>query len=274
MNNSSYIIFKISGIKHSGFENSFAFENNAVCEISGDQFIKKIEVSTDISSATFYLHDSLEITSESILQIVDYLYKYLGSMMISLLKNSLNYSSALLKPTICLLTICISGIDKTRMLLRDQIQLHDSLAVQHKLGNENDVLKKWIQDVNISNYTSKNDKYDVLFLLLQGNNMVQKYMAMYAYLMSLVKNINSQTKESQKQVVQYITKNCSRVGINLILLPSTRPGANSTDTEDQFTYLRNQIGHPTVTNIPVNINEDSVNGLASIICCAIEDTPS
>lgn len=274
MKNDNHIVFEISGVKHGDCENSFVFDNEAVCEINSDPFIKKIVVSADISSAKFYLHNSLEITSESLPQICDYLYKYLGSMMISLLKNSSDYSSVSLKPTIRLSTISFSGIDTTRMVLSEHFKLNDSISFQHRLSNGNAILKKWIQDISISNYTSKKDKYDILFLLLQGNNIVQKYMAMYAYLMSLVQNINSQPKESQKQVVQYITDNCSRVGIKIVLSPSTRPGAKPTDKEDQFTSLRNKIGHPDVANSTVNISEDSVNGLVSIICCAIEDTPS
>ena len=273
MNNDSNIVFEIFGVKHSSSENTFEFGNNAVCEINEDQYIKQIVVSADISRATFYLQDSLEFTNETISQVVDYLYDYLGNMMISLLKNNSNYSNVLLKPTIRLSTICISGIDKTNIMVKDKLQICDSLVIHKKLGNGNDILKKWVQDVNISNYTSKKDKYDVLFLLLQGNNICQKYTAMYAYLMSLVKNIKSQSRESQKQVVQYITQNCSRVGIRLSLSHSTRPGANTADEEDQFTYLRNQIAHPSVTSGPINMCENSVNGLASIICCAIEDTP-
>ena len=51
-------------------------------------------------------------------------------------------------------------------------------------------------------------------------NLTQKYMAMYAYLSSLVKEIYSNLHEAQKQVVQYISDNCSRVGIELFLAPS------------------------------------------------------
>lgn len=230
-------------------------------------------VSADISNATFYLHDSLEITNETSSQIVDYLHQYLGSMMISLLKNSSQYSNVQLKPTIRLSAIHFTEIDN-KIVLNEYAQLHDSIAIMDILDNGNDVLKKWIQDVNVSNYTSKNDKYDILFLLLQGKNIVQKYMAMYAYLMSLVREIYSEPNERQKQVVKYVTDNCSRVGITLNISPSTRPGAKPTDNEDQFTALRNKIGHPSVRNEYVNVSEKAVNELASIICCAIEDLPS
>lgn len=273
MKNNNYVIFEILGIKHNGFENSFVFAKDAVCEISNDQFIRKIVVSADISNATFYLHDSLEITDEISSQIVNYLYQYLGSMMISLLKNSSQYSSVSLKPTIRLSMKHFSEIDNTNIVSNEYIQLCDSMVVQHTLNNGNDVLKKWIQDVEVSNYISKNDKYDILFLLLQGENIVQKYMAMYAYLMSLVREIYSKQNEGQKQVVQYITDNCLRVGITLSISPSTRPGAKPTDNEDQFTALRNKIGHPSVRNRYVNVSENAVNELASIICCAIEDLP-
>lgn len=272
MENNNYVTFEILGVKHDGFENSFVFTEDAVCEISNDKFIRKIVVSADISNATFYLHNSLEITDETSLQIVNYLYKYLGSMMISLLKNSSQYSSVLLKPTIRL--SAKHFIERNNIELNEYIQISDAMAIQYTLHNGNEVLKKWIQDVEVSNYTSKNDKYDILFLLLQGENIVQKYMAMYAYLMSLVREIYSKPNEGQKQVVQYVTDNCSSVGIKLNISPSTRPGAKPTDNDDQFTALRNKIGHPSTTNGYVNVSENAVNELASIICCAIEDIPS
>lgn len=274
MQNDNYVIFEILGVKHNGFSNSFVFDKDAICEINTDQFIRKIVISADISNATFYLHNSLEITDETSSQIVNYLYQYLGSMMTALLKNSLQYSSVSLKPTIRLSVIHFSEIDNTKIVLNEYAQLHDSIAMKYTLDNGTDVLKKWIQDVNVSNYTSKNDKYDILFLLLQGKNIVQKYMAMYAYLMSLVREIYSKPNEGQKQVVKYVTDNCSRVGITLNISPSTRPSAKPTDNEDQFTALRNKIGHPSVTNGYVNVSENAVNELASIICCAIEDLPS
>ena len=274
MLNDNYVIFEILGVKHNDFGNSFVFTKDAVCEISNDQFIRKVVVSADISNATIYLHNSLEITDETSSQIVNSLYQYLGSMMISLLKNSSQYSSVSLKPTIRLSAIHFSEKDNTKIVLDEYIQLRDSMAIQHTFDRGDDILEKWIQDVDVPNYTSKNDKYDILFLLLQGENTVQKYMAMYAYLLSLVKEIYLKPKEGQKQVVQYVTDNCSRVGIKLFLSQSTRPGAKPTDKEDQFTSLRNKIGHPSVTNSPVNVSENAVNGLASIICCAIEDIPS
>lgn len=275
MQNNNYIVFEILGVKHNGFGDSFVFTQDAECEISNDQFIKKIVVSADIGNVTFYLNDTLEITDAIASQIVNYLYQYLGSMMISLLKNSSKYSSVPLRPTIRISTIHFTGMDNTtNVTLKDYAGMHDSLALIHKFHNGNEILEKWIQDVEVSNYTSKNDKYDILFLLLQGKNIVQKYMALYAYLMSLVREIYSRPNEGQKQVVQYVTDNCSRVGITLCTSPSTRSGAKPTDIEDQFTALRNKIGHPSVANGYVNMSENAVNGLASIICCAIEDLPS
>ena len=103
--------------------------------------------------------------------------------------------------------------------------------------------------------------------------MVQKYMAMYAYLMCLVKEICSSQGESQKQVVKYVSDNCSKVKIKLSLFLCTRPGAKPNKKEDQFTALRNKIAHPSDTNVNINITENDINQLASIICCAIEDIP-
>lgn len=267
----NYITFDILGVKHDGFMSSFAFDKDAECIINNDKYIRKIVVSSDISKATFYLHDLHEIAEDTVSQVVNYLFLYLGNMMISLLKNSLPYSSVSLKPTIYLSEVHLSQVNN--ITLNDYIQMRDSVVTCSTFDNGNEILEKWVQDVNISDYTSKNDKYDILFLLLQGENIVQKYMAMYAYLMSLVKEIYSSPKEAQKQVVRYVSDNCSRVGIELITSQSTRPGARANEVEDQFTALRNKIGHPVVVNGYVNMSENVVNQLASIICCAIEDIP-
>lgn len=272
MENKKYAIFDILGIKQNDYTNSFTFDKDAEYILSNDEFISKIIISSDISQATFYLHDSLEINEDSALQIIKYLILYLSTMMISLIKNSLPYSSVLLKPT--------TQLSKTNLLkeksitLCDYIHIRDS-AVTKSVLDGNEQLEKWIQDINVSNYQSKKDKYDILFLLLQGKNIIQKYMAMYAYLMSLVKEIYSSSNESQKQVVRYVSDNCSRVGIILSLSPSTRPGARQNEQEDQFTALRNKIGHPSIIaeSQSIYICENAINQLASIICCAIEDIP-
>lgn len=271
MKNSKYVIFDILGVKQDGFKDSFVFDKDAECIINNDQFISKIVVSSDISKATFYLHDSLEISENNVSEIINYLSLYLGNMMIALLKNSLRYSSVSLKPKIRLLDVHLLE-NNFKIRLNEYIQISDSAAICFPF-NGNEILKKWVDDVEISNYISKNDKYDILFLLLRGSNIVQKYMAMYAYLMSLVKEIYSIPRESQKQVVKYVSDNCSRVGIKLSLSLCTRPGAKDGEEEDQFTALRNKIAHPADTKEIVNMSENDVNQLASIICCAIEDIP-
>lgn len=194
--------------------------------------------------------------------------------MISLIKNIRMYSTVLLKPTIRVSVMHFVGNERINIRINDYFALCDSIVVNHTLDDENSILKKWIQYTKLLDYTTKKDKYDILFLLLQGEDKVQKYMAMYAYLMSLVKEVYSETYERQKQVIQYVSDNCSRVGIPLTTSQSTRPGAKPTDKEDQFTALRNKIGHPSVKSGYIDVSEAAVNGLASIICCAIEDSPS
>lgn len=246
MEENKYVIFDILGVKQDGFKNSFIFDKDAECIINDDQFICKIVVSSDISKATFYLHDSLEISENNALEIVNYLSSYLSNMMIALLKNSLRYSNVSLKPTICL---SMRHLENSCVECNENLSFSDSSVTIHATFSDgNEILKKWIDDVEISNYTSKKGKYDILLALLQGNNIVQKYMAMYAYLMSLVKEINPKKRENQKQVVKYISDNCSRVGIELITSLCTRPGAKPNEKEDQFTALRNKIAHPSNTN--------------------------
>lgn len=272
MENSKYVVFEILGVKKDGSQNSFVFDKDAECIITNDKYISKIQISSDISKAIFYIHDSLEILENDVLEIVNYLFSYLGKMMIALVKNSVNYSNVLLKPSIRILELHIL---EYKVRLCDRIGITDSVARCAILDNGNEILKKWIEDVEFSDYIRKDDKYDILFLLLQGNNIAQKYMAMYAYLMCLVKEIYSSPNERQKQVIQYISDNCSRVGINLNLTSTTRPGAPADEKEDQFTALRNKIAHPDTINanniVNTNIGETIINELASIICCAIED---
>lgn len=269
MGNNNYIIFDILGVKHDNSVNSFEFEQNAECVINNDQFINKIVVTSDISQAIFFLHDSIEVKDDQVSEIVDYLSMYLGNMMIALLKNSLQYLNVSLKPAI---RFSKTNLTKTKNIQQnDYYQMRDSVSFCSKLSNGNEILKNWVQNVDIPNYTKKRDRYNILFLLIQGENIYQKYMAMYAYLMSLVRELYSNQKESQKQVVKYISDHCSRVGIKLITSPCTRPGAGEDEKEDQFTALRNKIAHPSSINSHVNIYESNVNQLASIICCAIED---
>ena len=268
MENSKYVTFDILGVKQDGL-NSFVFDKNAECTIINDQYISKIVVSSDISKATFYLHDSLEIAENNVSEIVNYLSLYLSNMMIALLKNSLPYSSVSLKPVIRLSVEHL--LENNYIKFNEYIQISDSATFCLTFSNGDEILKNWVDNVEISNYTRKNDKYDILFLLLQGSNIVQKYMAMYAYLMSLVKEIYSRPRESQKLVVKYVSDNCSKVGIELIKSSCTRPGARPNEEEDQFTALRNKIAHPVNANRNINISENYVNQLASIICCAIED---
>ena len=158
------------------------------------------------------------------------------------------------------------------MYLTDTIQSTEAMCSRATLNGKKH-LSKWIEDINVSNYKNKEDKYDILFLLLQGQNPVQKYMAMYAYLMSLVKETYEKPREGQKHVIKYISDNWSRVGIKVYPHPTTRPGAKPDEIEDQFTHLRNKIGHPDITQSKINsmVNETIINQLASIICCAIED---
>ena len=180
------------------------------------------------------------------------------------------YSNVLLKPTI---RISEEHLLRNKVKLNENIQTTEKLSCHHILDG-NEILKQWIEDVKISDYIIKNDKYDILFLLLQGENIVQKYMAMYAYLMCLVKEIYSSKRESQKQVVKYISNNCFRVGIKLYPSLCTRHGAKPNEKEDQFTALRNKIAHPNNIDNNINMVENYINELASIICCAIEDIPS
>ena len=71
-------------------------------------------------------------------------------------------------PTIRLSSAHFAGADSVK--LNDYFHMHDSLAIQYKLDNGDDVLKKWIQDVKVSNYASKKDKYDILFLLCKQSS--------------------------------------------------------------------------------------------------------
>lgn len=272
MESSKYVVFEILGVKKDASQNSFVFDKDAECIITTDKYISKIQISSDISKAIFYIHDSLEILDNDVSKIINYLFIYLSKMMIALLKNSANYSNVLLNPSI---RISETHILENKVRVCDCIPITDSVVCCSRLNNGNEILKKWIEDVKFSDYHMKNDKYDILFLLLQGDDIFQKYMAMYAYLMSLVKEIYSRPKEGQKQVIQYISDNCSRVGIDLNLSLTTRPGASSYEQEDQFTALRNKIAHPDTLNandvVNINLSGTVINQLASIICCAIED---
>lgn len=148
MENKDHIEFDILEIKHSRLQNTFVFAHDAVCEIRNDLFIEKIVVAADISKATFYLKESLEITDELALEIVEYLYSYLGSMMISLIKNSRMYSTVLLKPTIRVSVMHFVGNERINIRINDYFALSDSIAVNHTLDDENSILKNGFKILN------------------------------------------------------------------------------------------------------------------------------
>ena len=270
MRNDNYVTFQILGI-NTGSGNSFAFSQDVVDRIENDDYIEKIVITADISSATFYLHDSLKIEKETVHQIVDYLQTFLAKRMIGLVKNSSRYLNVGLKPIIRLSVVSFSDRTDIHSYFSEHVSIRESLSMQLNFDDGDNIVRGWIDSTEFSDYTRRKERYDILFLLLQGDNLIQKYMAMYAYLSSLVKEISSKPYESQKQVVQYISDNCSKVGIKPFLTSSNRPGAKPHDKEDQFTRLRNKVAHPATLNNPVRVNEADVNGLASIICCAIED---
>lgn len=276
MGNDNYVVFEVIGIKH---KNSAVFEfyEDAEYEMNNDKYIQKIVVTADISQVTFYLKNSLQ-NSDNENETFNYLVNYLSGLMISLLKNSSSYSNVLLQPIIrrkpCLFLENNDDNDEN-IQINDHIQIQDSLVYKIRLDGS-DILRKWIQDINVSNYVKKQDKYDILFLLLQGRNSVQKYMAIYAYLMGLVCTIYQKQRERQSDVVKYISENCFRVGVTLRRHISSRPKVKSDDPdviEDQFTFLRNKIAHPSRTNDKIIVMEKDVNELSSIVCCAIEEFP-
>ena len=132
MENSKYVVFEILGVKKDDRQNSFVFDKDAECIINNDEYISKIQVSSDIGKAIFYLHDSLEISENNVSGIVNYLSLYLGNMMIALLKNSLKYSSVLLKPTIRISELHLIG---NEVRLNDYIRFTDSLVCCSKFDN-------------------------------------------------------------------------------------------------------------------------------------------
>ena len=67
---------------------------------------------------------------------------------------------------------CILLGDEDRF--NDHIGITDSLLCRSKFKKRKmKILKQWIEDIKISDYTIKSDKYDILFLLLQGDNIIQ-----------------------------------------------------------------------------------------------------
>lgn len=162
---------------------------------------------------------------------------------------------------------CLGASRKT---VNDEIKLEDSIDLCPKFCGT-DLVEQWIKCVDVDDYNRKTDDFNILFLLLQGNNIVQKYLAMYAFLMLLVSNINNSKKENQKQVVDYISKTCPKVGIPLNLSHSTRPGAKNGEKEDQFTALRNRIAHPQINKGEERVCNSSINNLSILICYAIDE---
>lgn len=264
--NEKCIVINVKGIGDNNCK--LKFYDNYEHILDNDSYIKKIIINSTVSQITVYLHDYLKVDNRDILT---YIMDYIGSIMIAILKNCYTYPSIMLSP---ILTISsYYNLDgKKSNLIKDKTNVTDKLTYDISF-NSHDIIDKWVLNISIDDYRKKRNRYDILFLLLQGNNIVQKYMALYAYLMSLVKEINNKNREGQKQVIEYINKNANRVGISIILNNRYNSLKDQVSKEDKFTLLRNKIAHPNLENDDekVNLNMSILNELVAIVCCAIGD---
>lgn len=269
--NEKYIVINVKGI---GDNNSkLKFYDNYEHILDNDSYIKKIIINSTVSQIIVYLHDYLKVDNRDIwTYIMDYIMDYIGSIMIAILKNCYTYSSIMLSPTLTISSYYNLDGKKKSYLIKDKINVIDNLTYDISF-NSHDVIDEWVLNIPIDDYRKKRNRYDILFLLLQGNNTVQKYMALYAYLMSLVKEINNKNREGQKQVIEYINKNANRVGMSIVLYDRYNSLINQVSKEDKFTLLRNKIAHPDIKNDDekVNLNMSILNELVAIVCCAIGD---
>jgi len=269
--NEKYIVINVKGI---GDNNSkLKFYDNYEHILDNDSYIKKIIINSTVSQIIVYLHDYLKVDNRDIwTYIMDYIMDYIGSIMIAILKNCYTYSSIMLSPTLTISSYYNLDGKKKSYLIKDKINVIDNLTYDISF-NSHDVIDEWVLNIPIDDYRKKRNRYDILFLLLQGNNTVQKYMALYAYLMSLVKEINNKSREGQKQVIEYINKNANRVGMSIVLYDRYNSLINQVSKEDKFTLLRNKIAHPDIKNDDekVNLNMSILNELVAIVCCAIGD---
>ena len=269
--NEKYIVINVKGI---GDNNSkLKFYDNYEHILDNDSYIKKIIINSTVSQIIVYLHDYLKVDNRDIwTYIMDYIMDYIGSIMIAILKNCYTYSSIMLSPTLTISSYYNLDGKKKSYLIKDKINIIDNLTYDISF-NSHDVIDEWVLNIPIDDYRKKRNRYDILFLLLQGNNTVQKYMALYAYLMSLVKEINNKSREGQKQVIEYINKNANRVGMSIVLYDRYNSLINQVSKEDKFTLLRNKIAHPDIKNDDekVNLNMSILNELVAIVCCAIGD---
>lgn len=269
--NEKYIVINVKGI---GDNNSkLKFYDNYEHILDNDSYIKKIMINSTVSQIIVYLHDYLKVDNRDIwTYIMDYIMDYIGSIMIAILKNCYTYSSIMLSPTLTISSYYNLDGKKKSYLIKDEINVIDNLTYDISF-NSHDVIDEWVLNIPIDDYRKKRNRYDILFLLLQGNNSVQKYMALYAYLMSLVKEINNKSREGQKQVIEYINKNANRVGMSIVLYDRYNSLINQVSKEDKFTLLRNKIAHPDIKNDDekVNLNMSILNELVAIVCCAIGD---
>lgn len=265
--NEKYIVFHVKGIGDNNCK--LKFYDNYEHILDNDSYIKKIMINSTVSQIIVYLHDYLKVDNRD---IWTYIMDYIGSIMIAILKNCYTYSSIMLSPTLTIASYYNLDDKEKSYLIKDKINITDKLTYDISF-NSHDVIDKWVLNIPIDDYRKKRNRYDILFLLLQGNNIFQKYMALYAYLMSLIKEINNKSREGQEQVIEYINKNANRVGISIVLNDRYNSLKNQVSKEDKFTLLRNKIAHPDIKNDDekVNLNMSILNELVAIVCCAIGD---
>lgn len=95
-----------------------------------------------------------------------------------------------------------------------------------------------------TNFKEKQVIYDRIFKTLQNPNFVVQFMSLYQLLMELL-SVNGEIR--QRNVVDYLKNNHSKYTF-VNFQPTRKTNIKTPYDEDNFTYLRNEIGHSEDTN--------------------------
>lgn len=146
-------------------------------------------------------------------------------------------------------------------LIEDCITISESVSMTCSLES-NDFYSEIING-NKDLLDAEQHKYlKYIYDILSCPNLVIQYMALYDFLKSLLPIVGKE--KSQKDVVNFFEKN--KCKYQICFKPSRR---DANKTEDYYTYLRNEIGHPWGLSAEeikkLGITESLIKGLICVI---------
>lgn len=216
-----YIRYKLVGFNN--------IKINGNCEFNLDtNLFKSILISDDVKHLTVELQDAITLA-----EYENEILVYLNHICLNLIMQT----EATLNAPVRILELVKDG---TIMNIHDHIKLQDSMEIIRSTSAPEFYKKVVNSPTAMSRHFLL---YERIFKTLHNPNKVVQFLSLYEFLMELLSK--GKKRIEQKNVTEYIKNNSSRYPF-VSFKPTRRKG--QTFTEDNFTHLRNEIGHCEDTN--------------------------